>query len=209
MPFLLAFGLASVLTPVAGRLGLAFGLVDEPPVSGSHPDDTALKIHVRPVPVLGGVAVMVAALAAASLFGWRPSASILVAVIVALACGIADDARPLPAWVRVQFQISKFTPDEVALDVRPLLGPYGTATALPKAHQLIVTELAGKLRAIKRTVDSIESGSLVSDHRMVVIRLKRMMPSEFMSFARTQFGIPENQFFVPDGSLRMGVSRLR
>ena len=54
--------------------------------------------------------------------------------------------------VRVQFQISKFTPDEVATEVRPMLGPYGTITVLPKAHQLIVTELAGKLRAIKRTV---------------------------------------------------------
>ena len=110
--------------------------------------------------------------------------------------------------VRVQFQISKFTPDEVAADVKPMLGPYGTITALPKAHQLIVTELAGKLRAIKRTVDSVESDNHLADHRLVVIRLKRLMPSEFMTYARTQLGIPENQYFTVDGSLRITPDEL-
>jgi UDP-GlcNAc:undecaprenyl-phosphate GlcNAc-1-phosphate transferase len=98
MPFLAAFGLAIVLTPVVGRLGLAIGLVD-------HPDDQdALKIHAQPIPLLGGAAVAASAFVALALLrGWVP-ATVLGAVTVAFAAGLLDDTRPLPPWARLLFQ---------------------------------------------------------------------------------------------------------
>jgi UDP-GlcNAc:undecaprenyl-phosphate GlcNAc-1-phosphate transferase len=96
MQFLACFGLAVVLTPAVRRVGLALGLVD-------HPGD-ALKIHSKPVPVLGGFAV------AASMFGGLVilrefiPVSIVIAVAIALATGLLDDTRPIPPWVRLLLQ---------------------------------------------------------------------------------------------------------
>ena len=110
--------------------------------------------------------------------------------------------------VRVQFTVRKYLPDEIATEVRPVLGPYGSITILPKAHQLLVTELGGKLRGIKKTIDEIESDDAQHDHRIIVVRLKKLSPTEFMTFARPQLGIPDAQFWTTDGSLRMTPDEL-
>ena len=93
MAFLVALGTGVVAVPVARWAGLRSGLVDRP--------GDPLRIHARPVPVLGGVAVVVAALAGAAvasggLPGW-PAAGVGVALLV----GLADDVRPLPVWLRL------------------------------------------------------------------------------------------------------------
>jgi UDP-GlcNAc:undecaprenyl-phosphate/decaprenyl-phosphate GlcNAc-1-phosphate transferase len=105
MPFVLAFGLAVVLTPAAARLARTVSLVDTPSGAGGARDEASLKIHAQPIPVSGGAAVVAAVIGAVWLLGEGSAASVTAAVIVALASGIADDARPLPPWVRVQFQI--------------------------------------------------------------------------------------------------------
>jgi UDP-GlcNAc:undecaprenyl-phosphate GlcNAc-1-phosphate transferase len=96
VPFLIAFAVALVATPLCLVAGRAVGLVDRP--SGD-----ALKIHARPVPLTGGVAVALAALAGAAASGamrWWLAASVAAALVV----GIVDDARPLPPWVRLAAQ---------------------------------------------------------------------------------------------------------
>jgi UDP-GlcNAc:undecaprenyl-phosphate GlcNAc-1-phosphate transferase len=99
MPFLLAFGLAVLLTPAAGRIGLVLGLVDRPD------DQDALKIHAQPIPLSGGVAVAASALGALALLGdWLPLAA-LSSVAVALVAGLVDDTNPLPPWARLLLQV--------------------------------------------------------------------------------------------------------
>jgi UDP-GlcNAc:undecaprenyl-phosphate/decaprenyl-phosphate GlcNAc-1-phosphate transferase len=97
MSFLVALGLALVLTPVARRVGLATGLVDRP-----SPDP--LKIQVQTIPLLGGIAVVGSALAAMTLLREALSWELGAAVGVALASGMIDDAHPLPAWSRLALQ---------------------------------------------------------------------------------------------------------
>jgi UDP-GlcNAc:undecaprenyl-phosphate/decaprenyl-phosphate GlcNAc-1-phosphate transferase len=93
IPAVVAAAVAAALAPFLGRLGSAFGLVDR------AVDE--LKIHRAPVPVLGGVTVVVAA-AIGMLAGGRPvSWGLVGAVAIALLAGLVDDARPLPASVRV------------------------------------------------------------------------------------------------------------
>jgi UDP-GlcNAc:undecaprenyl-phosphate/decaprenyl-phosphate GlcNAc-1-phosphate transferase len=84
---------AVVLAPLLGGLGSRVGLVDWA--------EDEIKIHRTPVPVLGGVAVVVAAGIGMAAGGHRMPWSLSVAVAVALLGGLVDDARPLPAWVRV------------------------------------------------------------------------------------------------------------
>jgi UDP-GlcNAc:undecaprenyl-phosphate GlcNAc-1-phosphate transferase len=105
MPFVLAFGLALLLTPIAARVARVMSLVDEPSILDRGRDEIALKIHAPPIPVLGGAAVVVAVLGATWILDGRPPLSVSAAVGIALAAGTADDARPLPPWIRVQFQI--------------------------------------------------------------------------------------------------------
>lgn len=94
MPFAIGVALALVLVPVAIRAGLAAGLVD-------RAADPSLAIHAHPVPVLGGPAIVGAALGAVALLDRPLPGSVVAAVLVALAAGLADDLRQLPPIVRL------------------------------------------------------------------------------------------------------------
>lgn len=96
MAFLLAAAIAVVLTPVAARVGMALGLVDQP--------TDELKIHRAPVPLLGGAAVVAAVLMGGVIAGQAEPLAVAAATVLALAVGLVDDARPLPAWARVAGQ---------------------------------------------------------------------------------------------------------
>jgi UDP-GlcNAc:undecaprenyl-phosphate GlcNAc-1-phosphate transferase len=93
----LAFAIAVMLTPVARWAGLRTGMVDR---AGDDP----LKVHPEPVSVLGGGAVITAALVAAGL-GERLSGWVVAAVALALATGLVDDRLRLPPAVRVLLQV--------------------------------------------------------------------------------------------------------
>jgi UDP-N-acetylmuramyl pentapeptide phosphotransferase/UDP-N-acetylglucosamine-1-phosphate transferase len=87
LALLIGLACALVLVPVARRVGLRIGAVDEP-------HDDPLKIHARAVPVLGGAAVVVACLLAAAATT-RPPTAAIAAILVALGAGLLDDVRRL------------------------------------------------------------------------------------------------------------------
>jgi UDP-GlcNAc:undecaprenyl-phosphate GlcNAc-1-phosphate transferase len=105
MSFFVAVALALVLTWAARWLGLATGLVDRPAAAappGGHPSgDEPLKIHTVPIPILGGLGVAAAVLAALALTGAGLPAGAIAGVVLATAIGLVDDARPQPASVRM------------------------------------------------------------------------------------------------------------
>src|SRR5688500_5099642 len=98
MPFLIAFALGLLLTPLAIRAARAAGLVDRP----GHP----LKIHSRPVPVLGGLSVVAATFAALTVVPGALGAAAIAGVVVALALGLLDDVRPLDTRVHLLLQLA-------------------------------------------------------------------------------------------------------
>jgi UDP-GlcNAc:undecaprenyl-phosphate GlcNAc-1-phosphate transferase len=110
--FLVALGIVLVLTPAIGRVGRILGLVDEPGESR--------RLHVRPVPRLGGIAIFFAifvpALAFLTLEGpWR---GILLGAAVATTVGLLDDLRGLSWWAK--------------------LGGQGIAAALPIGFGVVI-----------------------------------------------------------------------
>jgi UDP-GlcNAc:undecaprenyl-phosphate GlcNAc-1-phosphate transferase len=92
--FVIGMVIAGLTTPLLAVVGRRVGLVDRP---GS------LKIHDRPVPVTGGVAVAMAALAALEVSDVL-DAWVAAAVILALAVGTIDDLAGLSPIVRLASQ---------------------------------------------------------------------------------------------------------
>lgn len=93
MEFLVALIVALVLTPVAAAVARRTGLVDRP---------GPLKPQALPVPYLGGVAVLGAAVVGALAAG-RPF--LLVPLGLAFALGVVDDVRDLRPTVRLGVEV--------------------------------------------------------------------------------------------------------
>ena len=138
VPFLLSLGLTALLRPLALRLGF----VDDP---GGR------KVHPRPIPLGGGVAI---ALALASAFGlaWACGALppsvvggivlrapdlpwILAGALAVLAAGLWDDLKDLGPWSKLAVQI---------------LAALGVAIRVPEARITVLG--AGSLLQIALTV---------------------------------------------------------
>lgn len=96
-PFLLAFAVALLLTPLLRWLALRIGLVDRP---------TSYKIHQAPVALLGGVAICVAFVAPVLLEGviHGPLVGIVIGAAFLMLIGIVDDARGMRPWVKLLAQ---------------------------------------------------------------------------------------------------------
>lgn len=88
-----AFLVALVATPLAARAAVRFRVLDQP---------GALKVHDRPVPYLGGVAVFAGV--AVVLGATRPSW--LAPLAMALVLGVADDATEINAWFRLSCEVA-------------------------------------------------------------------------------------------------------
>jgi UDP-GlcNAc:undecaprenyl-phosphate GlcNAc-1-phosphate transferase len=119
LPFFLAAGaiaafVASLLTPLAMRFATAAGAIDEP--------DSGRRIHVRPIPRAGGLAVVVAFVVVGILaiivndqldffpaFTWQVDGNELVAVfggaVIAAAFGFIDDKWQIRARWQFIFQV--------------------------------------------------------------------------------------------------------
>lgn len=102
--FLVALAAALVVTPVARRLALRFGVVD-------HPSDR--KIHADPVPYLGGLAIILAfvlsVLIGAAVRGvggsYMQVGAILGGGLVLAFMGLWDDLRVVPGWIKVPLEL--------------------------------------------------------------------------------------------------------
>src|SRR4051795_13370987 len=98
--FVMALGVVLVLTPAVGRFARILGAVDEP--------GERRRIHLRPIPRLGGIALLlgifIPALAFLALDGvYR---GILLGAAVATFVGVVDDFRGLPWWGKLGGQVS-------------------------------------------------------------------------------------------------------
>lgn len=103
--FLVALLATLAVTPVARMLALRMGVVD-------HPSER--KVHANPVPYLGGVAIIVAFVAAmlggAVLQGVSGSylkiGTLLGGGLVLAAIGLWDDLRVVPGWIKVPVELA-------------------------------------------------------------------------------------------------------
>ena len=95
--FALAFIITLIATPVARRLALKYGVVDNP---GSR------KLHLTPVPYLGGLAIFAGFLVTTMVFVplSRQVISLVVACLVMVVIGAIDDAKDLRPLTKLAWQ---------------------------------------------------------------------------------------------------------
>ncbi len=97
--FASALALAVGGTPVMRRMALRLGIIDQP---------SARKIHVNPIPLLGGVAIYAAFIAALLLFGDRFRLNELISILVGASLmsflGVWDDRRSLSPLLKLAGQ---------------------------------------------------------------------------------------------------------
>jgi UDP-GlcNAc:undecaprenyl-phosphate/decaprenyl-phosphate GlcNAc-1-phosphate transferase len=102
--FMLIFASALVMaiggTPVVRRIALRLGIIDQP---------NGRKIHVDPIPLLGGVAIYGAFIAAVLLFGNRFRLNELVGILIGASLvsflGVWDDRRGLSPLLKLVGQL--------------------------------------------------------------------------------------------------------
>jgi len=69
------------------------------------------------------------------------------------------DSRGEDEFVSVLFTLEHVTPEEAEVEVKKLLGPCGSAVSLPKSQQVVVKDMAGRLRTIRDVLKRIEGPS--------------------------------------------------
>ncbi|GMB01349.1 MraY family glycosyltransferase [Pelosinus sp. IPA-1] len=96
--FTVALAVAYFVTPRVKDLAIKVGALDAP---------DARKVHTRPIPRMGGLAIYAAFVLAvlASMYVSREVLGLLVGGTVILIVGIIDDLKPLPARVKLLGQI--------------------------------------------------------------------------------------------------------
>jgi type II secretory pathway component GspD/PulD (secretin) len=107
--------------------------------------------------------------------------------------------------VSVLFNVQRMTPEEVATEVERLKGPQGAVIVLPKAGLVQVTETAGRLRMIRRVIESIENPEGANAGALRAFDLKHASLNDLMTTIRPLLDIPADQFKAADNSIMLAI----
>jgi type II secretory pathway component GspD/PulD (secretin) len=113
------------------------------------------------------------------------------------------DSRAKYELVRCMFSLRKMTPEEAQKEIEPLKGPQCKIALLPQTRQIIVRETVVKLRLMRDIIRSVEDPEGTYHEKIVTILLQFVVQEDVLMMARPLMGIPDGQWALPDGSLRI------
>lgn len=99
MAFVVSFIITFVTTPFVKRIAVKAEIVDKP--------DEARRVHKKPIPRLGGLAMFYGFIVSVILFGIvdKGVRGMVMGALIILIIGIIDDAKQLSAKIKLPFQI--------------------------------------------------------------------------------------------------------
>ena len=103
--------------------------------------------------------------------------------------------------VSVLFSLERMSTDEAELELKKFVGPQGAVVAIPATRQVLVTETAGRLRAIRQVLDRIERPTGTAAGQVRIFDLRQSNPQSVLDVLRQLLDIPADRFAVPDGSI--------
>jgi len=115
------------------------------------------------------------------------------------------DKRGEYELVAVLFDLDKFNPEEAEAEIQKLIGPQGTVVPLPKSRQVLVTETAGRLRAIRKVIQRVENPDEPPEGETQAFKLEFVLPEEALGVIRPLLGISAEENAAEDGSVRFAV----
>jgi len=115
------------------------------------------------------------------------------------------DKRGEYELVAVLFDLDKLQPEDAETELQKLIGPQGSVIPLPKSRQVLVTETAGRLRAIRKVIERVENPDGPPDGEMRAFTLEFALPEEALGVIRPLLGISAEENAAEDGSLRFAV----
>lgn len=90
--------------------------------------------------------------------------------------------------VRVCYQLERLKPEEAETEVRKLITPYGRVEVLAASRQLMVTDTAGQLRAIRDALKRMESADQAPPAFLEIYMLRHVDPSTALTVLQTLLG---------------------
>lgn len=105
--------------------------------------------------------------------------------------------------VKVIFQLDRVSPEEAEAEVGKLLGPQGSVVALPKSRQILVTETAGRLKAIRSVIQRLEDPEGIATGEVKAFELNQATAEQALGVIRQLLDIPPDRNAATDGSLRL------
>ncbi len=98
------------------------------------------------------------------------------------------------------YSFTRFTPQEIEAELRPIMANWGRLQVLPKLRQVVVTETGEKLRKIR---DMLADNANLSNFKS--IQLKAIPPDEAMVIIRVLMQFPVGQDSAADGSISVAA----
>lgn len=112
------------------------------------------------------------------------------------------DGRGSYELVTVAFQLQKLTPEEIEGEVRKMTGPGGSVVPLSKSKQILVTETAGRLKAIRRAIERADD----PEGQRAQLRqydLQYADAAQILPTIRQFLDIPPEQAASADGAIKV------
>lgn len=105
----------------------------------------------------------------------------------------------------VVFNLERLSPEEAELEAKKMIGPQGSVVLLPGARQMMITETAGRLRAIRNMLKRIESPDVTGVGVVRIYDLRRATTQTVLDVLRQLLDIPSDKFAASDGSVRFAL----
>lgn len=97
--FPLSFIITLILVPIFRKIAILLNITDKP---------SARKIHTKPKPYLGGLAIFVSAVICINIFGsqifYSSNTKLVIAAFLLVIVGVIDDKFDLPSYLKLGFQ---------------------------------------------------------------------------------------------------------
>ena len=91
--------------------------------------------------------------------------------------------------VKTLFQLVKMTPEEAQTDLQSLIGPTGKIYIFPAAKQILIQEMAGRLRTIRSVIEAIEKPRMAGESTITELKLEWIPAEDVLVVARILLGI--------------------